>query len=320
MSILVIGDVMLDIHRIGFSKRNSPESPNCPVITDILETYEPGGAANVAAWLSACPNTEIDLIGIYTNDNAGITLDVDLNRKWKVELLDCLYYPFFSEYYTTTKERIGIADASRRNIIQVARCDNDTNIITDELSYDAIKEYIRENNISLIVIADYQKSVFRGEWGRKLKDFLGNSAIPIIVNSKRPDKWAEYPVDILICNASEAKNAWGNYNIGELFKKIKSSMLIITKSSEGIEAIYNDEMPLPNIIKMKSLVHNPVDVTGCGDAFTAGIAARFFELINYTIDDPAGREQTILSILHDGQKWAASCCGKFGCGAPIKKG
>src|SRR3989344_8336107 len=73
--ILVIGDIMLDKHLHGNVSRISPEAP-VPILKVEKETYNPGGAANLADNLASL-GAEVYLCGITGSDEAGrILLDV----------------------------------------------------------------------------------------------------------------------------------------------------------------------------------------------------------------------------------------------------
>ena len=68
-SILVIGDVMLDVYYSGDVGRISPEAP-VPVFRKHAERHVLGGAANVAANLLAAEQ-KVSLLSVVGNDEAG---------------------------------------------------------------------------------------------------------------------------------------------------------------------------------------------------------------------------------------------------------
>jgi len=79
---LVIGDCMLDRDDQGEARRLSPEAP-VPVVSVARRAASPGGAANVAAGLSALGVTTT-LAGLVGNDDGGREL-LDLVRLAGVE-------------------------------------------------------------------------------------------------------------------------------------------------------------------------------------------------------------------------------------------
>ena len=65
--VVVVGDVMLDIDRIGAAERLSPEAP-VPVLHDVQDHRRPGGAALVALLAARCGNGPVTLIAPFADD------------------------------------------------------------------------------------------------------------------------------------------------------------------------------------------------------------------------------------------------------------
>src|SRR3989344_3376605 len=76
--ILVIGDIMLDKHIFGTISRLSPEAP-VPILKAEKETFNPGGAANLAANLSSL-GAKVYLAGIVGEDEAQKILFKELEK------------------------------------------------------------------------------------------------------------------------------------------------------------------------------------------------------------------------------------------------
>jgi len=70
--VLVVGDVMLDRHLMGEAERLSPEAP-VPVVRIAERRVTPGGAANVAANVTAAGGT-CALVGVVAEDAPGAEL------------------------------------------------------------------------------------------------------------------------------------------------------------------------------------------------------------------------------------------------------
>ncbi|MEK6891672.1 MAG: PfkB family carbohydrate kinase, partial [Nanoarchaeota archaeon] len=77
--ILVIGDIMLDKYIWGDVSRISPEAP-VQVVNVLRETFEAGGAANVANNISALSGDAL-MVGITGNDEARKILLEELKKK-----------------------------------------------------------------------------------------------------------------------------------------------------------------------------------------------------------------------------------------------
>ena len=69
MSMLIVGDLILDRYWFGTSSRLSPEAP-VPVVNEIREKWRLGGAANVARQLRAL-GEDVVIAGTVGDDAAG---------------------------------------------------------------------------------------------------------------------------------------------------------------------------------------------------------------------------------------------------------
>lgn len=304
MRVLVIGDLILDIERLGRSSRKSPEDPHCLVLYGVKERASLGGAANVALWLASQPELSVTLMGHYAYDSVGTTL-IELCRKYRIELSPHLRR-FDGGYCTTVKERVCLQGEEGQKLRQLARIDRETPLPLTDLDYKNITEAIERNNYDLILAVDYAKGAFLGIWGEKLQDYLGDLKNSLtVVNSKVPGDWTTIPVDVLICNAQEGSNLWGSNDSG--YPPIEASSLVITRSESGVCAYTRQRT-----YSCETLAEEVVDVTGAGDAFTAGFAARLLEL-----NSKNGCERDrLLECLEQGQLWAANCLKQPGCGKP----
>ena len=77
--ILVIGDIMLDKYIWGEVSRISPEAP-VQVVNVVKETYEPGGASNVANNIASLDGNAF-MVGIVGNDDAKNILLQELKKR-----------------------------------------------------------------------------------------------------------------------------------------------------------------------------------------------------------------------------------------------
>ena len=79
ISVLVVGDLMLDRYLVGDVRRVSPEAP-VPVVTIEEKRSTLGGAANVANNLIAL-GVEFDFFGVVGDDDSGREIDSILKLK-----------------------------------------------------------------------------------------------------------------------------------------------------------------------------------------------------------------------------------------------
>jgi bifunctional ADP-heptose synthase (sugar kinase/adenylyltransferase) len=303
MRVAVIGDSMLDIRRSGYSSRVSPEDPNCKVLTNANRQVDLGGAANLAKWLAGDKSLKVDLYTRYTQDEAGRDL-VRLCKSADIEICPHLCCYDWG-YCTTIKERVCLLDAENR-LQQLVRCDQE--IIKDLSSYDyyyTVKA-LTLNAYEMIVVADYDKGMFRGIHGEALRQVIADQKGITIVNSKCPDRWAKYSLNFLVCNAQEALQIGAD--VATILGKVESQCLIVTRSERGA-AVYNRNWDR----ELPAGTAKALDVTGCGDAFTAGFAVRYLgqDKVEYL---------RVVDALQWGLDWAEHCLKQVGCGMPPKEG
>lgn len=313
--VLVIGDLMLDVRRYGAVSRQSPEAAHCPVLVGAGRKEELGGAANVAQWLAADPQLSVSLIGHYGPDEAGAQL-ARLCREKRISL----FYPGRVEDHartsTTRKERIYAWPAPNEPMKQLVRLDEDTKHVWAAEEYENLNHYFASAEFDAIVVADYQKSMFVGEWGGKLRRRLAalcdRRDILLFVNSKRPGLWSSEKVDVLICNRGEWSGSWPTMTVEQVAQASPDIDLIVRTLSElGVEGFSRrwdaDAVPqwLPTLVEGE-----PTDVTGAGDAFTAGFADWYLQ------SETGNEDENLRSAMLRGLKWAAHCCEQIGVGEP----
>ena len=312
--IAVIGDAMVDLRRWGPSSRTSPEDPNCRVIDIIGEQWELGGAANVARWLALGQQQyEVHLIASFAFDDTGRRLQrlcQDANI-W----LDTRWMRKDGNYRTTLKERLCVINPETAKISQFVRCDSDTNIKLAAHERDSlIKHMVEDDPFDFYVIADYGKGIFTSPYVRSLLTWIDHFACRrlVVVNSKSPDRWADVGTTALICNEKEfetLKTPTGRTD-NHLHAGVDTDYLVVTMSERGVRLLHepNGEFETVHAETQASTV---LDVTGAGDAFTAGFA---YEMFRQSGTQP---HMGARSWLDRGSEWAAQCCRQIGCGRPL---
>ncbi len=259
LSVLIIGDFMVDSYIFGESLRTSPEAP-VPVISSSKIDYFPGGAGNVAMNLNSL-GAKVSCLGYIGNDKYGEIL----KRIFRNEGIDCKQLEL-SEFPTTVKERYF------SNEMQVLRID--TEKIVDNWKPKFLSE-LKFQNYDAIILSDYNKGVLNNNW------FSDIEFENIIVDPKK-DNFSFYSnAKIITPNLSELKKA-SKIEVNSL-NSIKSACIdllsktnleyIIAKMGDrgimvvGSNNFYEHIKAFP--------VKNP-DVTGAGDtvisAFTLAYA------------------------------------------------
>lgn len=245
MSILVLGDLIVDEYLMGDSKRLSPESP-VPVITNLQKKKQAGGAANVALNLKAMGSATL------------LISQVDFN--FDIKLISGLDFKFLPCKQTPTKTRV------LANNHVVCRLD------TEQFQQvKASKKWI-QHDTNICVLSDYNKGFLYDSL--TIIKWCNDSNILTIVDPKRPwycykgcwlikanlqelEDQLEYPVEIQDLNMVCSRIA--------TLHEIKN--LIITLGSQGLFVWTKSES------KLFPATHNQViDVTGAGDVVVAAIA------------------------------------------------
>lgn len=175
LTILVVGDVMLDSYIWGSVDRVSPEAP-VPIVRVKKRDYRLGGAANVALNVQALGAKPI-LCSIIGEDDAGI------------KLLGCLDQQGMSREGivvsknrpTTIKTRV---IASHQHVVRVDD-ESDQELLKDEESqlWKQMQEIIPKCNA--IIFEDYDKGTINAGIIEKTVELANKKGIPTIVDPKK---------------------------------------------------------------------------------------------------------------------------------------
>jgi D-beta-D-heptose 7-phosphate kinase/D-beta-D-heptose 1-phosphate adenosyltransferase len=177
LTVLVVGDVMLDHFVVGSVDRISPEAP-VPVVRFAREEYRLGGAANVAANLRAL-GSQVEVIGLIGADAEGARLQEDLQRSG-AGAAGLVADP---ERCTTRKMRL----VTSRNQ-QVARIDYEGDAeAAGEVAVALVARIDRlAGTAHAILISDYLKGVVSREVAAAVIAAGRRRGIPVTVDPKVP--------------------------------------------------------------------------------------------------------------------------------------
>ena len=248
ITILLVGDFMLDHYIIGTSNRISPEAP-VPVVIPKEEYSIPGGAGNVAMNLSAM-GVSVTCLGVVGDDIWGKKL-LSLLKNNGINIDDIT---IMKDYPTTLKQRI------YSNGKQVARLDTEQII---DWSPNFLSKNLR--NYDACILSDYNKGVIKN----------ANIDTNILLVDPKKDDFSVYKnAHIITPNLNELQKATSvkiqdDQSIvdacTDLIRKHNFDYIVAKKGDRGMTIVGKN-----NFIKHIDPHHvkNP-DVTGAGDTVIA---------------------------------------------------
>ena len=263
---LVVGDVMLDVFERGRAARLAPDAP-APVVTDVQRESSPGGAANVAANLSAL-GADVTLLTAVGDDAAGDELLENLGEIG-IGTGDVLRLP---KRATVVKKRL-VAEGTT-----LARVDSGDR---EPLTGTAEEEFTKQaaalaEEATVVVVSDYSG----GALTQRVADSLGATGHGcVLLDSKDPLRLRWKGLTAATPNHLEAQRALGlpveqdpgrvdAGALGEaLRQEIGAGALAVTLAEAG--AVVVDEVRASHVEGRR--VADP-DVNGAGDTFLAAFA------------------------------------------------
>ena len=263
LTVLIIGDVMVDSYMWGHVTRISPEAP-VPIVAVDKKEDRLGGAANVALNIQAMGATPI-LCSIVGDDKAGY-LFADLLKKQKIST----NFIIKSKQRTTTVKTRVIG-----NNHQMLRVDEEiTTPLSkkeNELLLSAVKKLIADKKIDIIIFEDYDKGCLNLDSINGIISLATKKNIPTAVDPKKNNFWGYTGVTLFKPNLKELREGLKldfdptntnelNKVVSQFIKKQKIQTALITLSDKGMY-VHNEKVK--QIIPAH--VRNISDVSGAGD-------------------------------------------------------
>ena len=273
LTVLVVGDVMVDHFLIGRVDRISPEAP-IPVVAFDREEYRVGGAANVANNVRALGG-QTSLVGAVGADEPGQRLLSDLRSA----AIDTTGIVIASDRPTTRKLRI----VANRNQ-QVARVDFETDQELKTAEAQALLARLSgaAEQADSIVVSDYLKGIVTSNLMSQVLAVSHARGVPLLADPKIPHleyyagctvvtpnhHEAAIATNRLIRTDAEARQAGRDLRL-----KLGCESVLITRGEQGLwlldgssNAAEPCETALPAVAREVS------DVTGAGDTIIATMA------------------------------------------------
>ncbi len=299
LSVLIIGDVMVDYYLFGEVNRISPEAP-VPVVEISGKESRAGGAANVALNILELGAKPI-LLSMIGRDLTGNSLLKMLNNRG-VKTNHILQN---KNRVTTLKTRVFDEDK------QVVRFDEemieDVNEAQETLLIKEFKKIIAGEKPDIIIIQDYNKGVLTKYFIKQILLLSTKNEILVAVDPKERNFFDYQAIDLFKPNLREFSEAIG-YRINaksldslrsgaeELRRKNRFKNLMVTLGSNGIFCFTRDGNSF--IVPAKNI--KAADVSGAGDT-AISIAALAF-----------AQKMQLKEIAQLSNKAAAAVCKKVG--------
>jgi D-glycero-beta-D-manno-heptose-7-phosphate kinase len=269
VTIVVLGDVMLDEFVWGDVTRISPEAP-VPVVDIRRESVHLGGAANVLFNLTSL-GARACVIGVVGNDAAGERLRSSVRDASPLQAPEHLVVD--ESRPSTVKTRI-IAHSQL-----VVRADRELrtpiNGHTEERIIETLKDAIQ--NADAFVVSDYDKGVVTP---RILKEILplAYERVPVLIDPKIRNLACYHPATLVTPNHHEAlrmtnteeDSDGGLHRAARLLRETLScDAVLITRGDRGMILLEGDGEP----VYVETAAREVYDVTGAGDTVIATLAA-----------------------------------------------
>ena len=268
MSVVVIGDSMLDVHTHGTVSRISPEAPVQVVNAGSDSLYSLGAAANVAKQVATAEIPCILMYKAFESDPDGSHERLH-NLCSSVKILpEPLLFPDTC-FPITTKERIWAGSQ------QLCRVDREhTQKPSSDLSDEWIKQVkdkLSKYNAKIVVFSDYDKGTLTDYIIQNIADYCMEKGIKTILDPKRFSYWGLQNLTLIKPNNREI--AITNMSPKEISKELQDTYLLNTLGKDGMK-LWQNGLHLHSVgaIGKESEV---IDVCGSGDLVSAALAIGF---------------------------------------------
>lgn len=267
VTILVIGDLMVDHYLWGKVSRISPEAP-VPVVDVTSESIRLGGAANVLNNLLALGGRGY-LCGIIGQDGMGRTLLRDLRKRG----VDTSGIVVQKSRPTTTKTRI-IAHSQ-----QVVRFDHELRSDITEKSQKMILHcaQAKMKEMDCLVISDYAKGVVTGALIKDLLALAREYGKQVVVDPKVKNLPLYKGVTVITPNTLEAAQSSGIDIVDDkslvlagtwILNRLSCDAVLITRGEQGMSLFERNG----EVIHIPTVAKGVFDVTGAGDTVVCTLA------------------------------------------------
>ncbi len=267
LTIMIIGDVMVDSYLWGKVERISPEAP-IPIVALRRREDRMGGAANVAMNIKSMGAKPV-LCSVIGEDNKGTNF-LDLLKKEKIPTYGILQSP---QRITTTKFRIFGNNTQMLRVDEEVEHDLSEKDNTRLLS--TIENILAKEKIDGIIFQDYNKGVINPVLIKQVVDRATALEIPVAVDPKKKNFYNFTGMTLFKPNLKELKEGmkveFDNNNREMLLsaaqtlrKKLNCRYILTTLSELGVMMSMKDSFDEKNIF-IPAHLRSISDVSGAGD-------------------------------------------------------
>ncbi len=266
-TVLVVGDLMLDVFLWGDVRRISPEAP-VPVVEVRRETHLLGGAANVVRNIVTMGG-QARVVGVVGDDAFGSEIR-DLLQKTHVP---CSGVITVHGRPTTVKTRV---IAQHQQVVRVDREEaRPHHVEATQALVQALEAAVGESDA--IVVSDYAKGVVSLEVMEAVRALATKHDIPVFVDPKVAHADFYHHVTVVTPNTLEASAMSGiavadDASVGTagriLLEKLQCRYVLITRGPEGMSLFEAGAPPF----HIPTVAQKVFDVTGAGDTVIAAMA------------------------------------------------
>lgn len=269
VSVLVVGDIMLDKFIYGSVNRISPESP-VPVLSISREEIMLGGAANALASLVGL-GVNGRLLSVVGDDEVGGELVGklrDLGVSADGVLVD-------ADRPTTVKSRFLAGHQ------QMLRADFEKKqAISEDIAAQLLaKAEAMLADVQAVVLSDYDKGLLTPAFIAALIKAARAAGVPVIVDPKGQDYALYSGASVVTPNKKELSEACMGAVVDSddeviaaatsLIERSGIDAVVATRSGDGISVVQDDAEP----VHLRTVDIEVFDVSGAGDVVIATIAA-----------------------------------------------
>ena len=270
VSVLVVGDLMLDEYLYGSIDRISPEAP-VGILSWTSQRFSLGGAANVGHNLTQL-GCKVFLAGVVGRDHAASEL-LQLAKQSGMHTEGIVV----EDRPTTLKTRV-IGHGQ-----QVLRIDKEIRSELSEQSAATLLDYVRKclPRVDGVVLSDYAKGVLGAHVCKEIIRRASAAGRPVVVDPKGDDFSKYRGAHLLTPNKAELGRAAQapvrsedeiRRAIGSLLSQTGCEAILVTRSEEGM-SLYTKTGDEAHI---QTEARDVFDITGAGDTVISMIARVFF--------------------------------------------